>query len=335
MDKVNNYYHFFSIIFNKNYYFRKNLWQIPEIKEELIGKDVNIETLLFKKSFEVLIQSLARPAINIFIKNSRTKIVRIRMMEEYQMELLTLNKFIINGQVCERGIIQFLANGQLGDFDINVKKTNILIDIPVDKLDSINEEEDQLFAEELFDELKLKPVSRKTWSKKGIKKDPSIIYRDKKDDQDLNDSKSLNEVVKIDINQYKRVQVAESQFNQLKFSENPQHLSEVQLEIEQDINEFLNCMKNSIFYGSRIQRFYCSELDKFKRKFIELEKDKGRWRHYVELYMGKNDTRVIIPAPTMADELKEREQILNRIKEIINIYSSLGINNSNISDQDE
>ena len=119
MDKVNNY-HFFSIIFNKNYYFRKNLWQIPEIKEELIGKDVNIETLLFKKSFEVLIQSLARPAINIFIKNSRTKIVRIRMMEEYQMELLTLNKFIINGQVCERGIIQFLANGQLGDFDINV-----------------------------------------------------------------------------------------------------------------------------------------------------------------------------------------------------------------------
>ena len=45
-------------------------------------------------------------------------------MEEYQMELLTLNKFIINGQLCERGIIQFLANGQLGDFDINVKKTN-------------------------------------------------------------------------------------------------------------------------------------------------------------------------------------------------------------------
>ena len=87
-------------------------------------------------------------------------------MEEYQMELLTLNKFIINGQLCERGIIQFLANGQLGDFDINVKKTNILIDVPAEEQESKSEVKDA------FEELKLRPVSRKTWSQKGLKRTP-------------------------------------------------------------------------------------------------------------------------------------------------------------------
>ena len=36
-------------------------------------------------------------------------------------------------------------------------------------------------------------------------------------------------------------------------------------------------MKNSVFYGSGIQRFYNQELDKYRRKFIELEEDKHRW----------------------------------------------------------
>ncbi len=295
--------------------------------------------MLFKKSFEVLIQSLARPAINIFIKNPRTKIVRIRMMDEYQMELLTLNKFIINGELCERGIIQFLANGQLGDFDINVKKTNILIDVPSDKSETEIENKDT------FEELKLRPVSRKTWSQKGFRattKNPFLENDDQKSEKDLTskqneDLTKLNDVVKIDFHEYKRVRVVDSQFNRLKFSENPEHLSEVQREIEEDINEFLNCMKNSIFYGSRIQRFYSSELDKFKRKFIELEENSGTWRYYFEFYVKKNDSRVTIPAPKMADELKERESIFNRIKTITNIYDSLGINDSSkgLSEKDE
>ena len=54
-----------------------------EIKQEIIGKeDINIE--LFKKGFEVLISSLARPAINIFIKSPRAKINRFKMIQEYQ-----------------------------------------------------------------------------------------------------------------------------------------------------------------------------------------------------------------------------------------------------------
>jgi hypothetical protein len=40
-------------------------------------------------------------------------------------------------------------------------------------------------------------------------------------------------------------------------------------------------MKNSVFYGSGIQRFYNQELDKYRRKFIELEEDKHRWFYLV------------------------------------------------------
>ena len=44
------------------------------------------------------------------------------MIQEYQSELLALNTFLINGKLYERGLISFLANGKLGDFEINFKK---------------------------------------------------------------------------------------------------------------------------------------------------------------------------------------------------------------------
>ncbi len=117
----------------------------------------------------------------------------------------------------------------------------------------------------------------------------------------------------------------DDQFNDLTFSQNSENLTEIQNEIEQDIDEFLNCMKNSIFYGSRIQRFYFSELDKFKNRFIDLEKLKGRWRYYFEIYMKKKDTQIMIPGPKLANELRQREKILIYINEITKICSSLGI----------
>jgi len=247
-DELNN---FLWIKFDKMIDFiRKSLWQIPEIKQEIIGKeDINIE--LFKKGFEVLINNLARPAINIFIKSPRSKISRFKMIQEYQLELLALNTFSINGKLYERGLISFLANGKLGDFKIEIIKCN------------------------------------------------------KKDQNPFGDD--------------------DDQFNDLTFSQNSENLTEIQNEIEQDINEFLNCMKNSIFYGSRIQRFYFSELDKFKNRFIDLEKLKGRWRYYFEIYMKKKDTQIMIPGPKLANELRQREKILIYINEITKICSSLGI----------
>lgn len=251
-DELNN---FLWIKFDKMIDFiRKSLWQIPEIKQEIIGKEgINIE--LFKKGFEVLINNLARPAINIFIKSPRAKINRFKMIQEYQLELLALNTFLINGKLYERGLISFLANGKLGDFKIEIIEDN--------------------------------------------KKDQNPFGDD--DDE------------------------VEDQFNDLTFSQNSENLMEIQNEIEQDINEFLKCMKNSIFYGSRIQRFYFSELDKFKNRFIDLEKLKGRWRYYFEIYIKKKDTQIMIPGPKLANELRQREKILININEITKICSSLGI----------
>ena len=109
---------------------RKTLWDMPEIRKEMIGDDENIERLLMNRSFDSLIQRLARPATDIFLRFPRSKIQRIRIMQEFQMELLILNKYMINGRICERGIIQFLANGKLGDFQIEIQKNEIVVDVP-------------------------------------------------------------------------------------------------------------------------------------------------------------------------------------------------------------
>ena len=107
------------------YKLRLNLWDIPEIRNELIGNDEPSKKLYFKKSFDTLIQRLARPAVNSFIENPRSKCVRVRVMEEYQMELVTLDKFVINGQITERGLFQFLANGKHGEFAVKLMQADV------------------------------------------------------------------------------------------------------------------------------------------------------------------------------------------------------------------
>ena len=82
-------------------------------------------------------------------------------------------------------------------------------------------------------------------------------------------------------------------------------------------------MKNSVFYGSGINRFYNQELDKFRRKFIELEADKHRWQHYVFKYIKEKNPRVVIPAPLMSDEIENRTQMINKIKEINSIINNI------------
>ena len=74
-------------------------------------------------------------------------------------------------------------------------------------------------------------------------------------------------------------------------------------------------MKNSVFLE---YKDFISELDKFRRKSIELENDSSKWSHYFEIYLKKNDPLTKIPAPRLADELKERERIANNIKSIRN-----------------
>jgi hypothetical protein len=108
---------------------RQALWNLPEIRMEMIGPDENVEIKLMSRSFDSLIQRLARPATNIFLTYPRSKIPRTRVMQEFQMELLILDKFIVNGRICERGIMQFLADGKLGHFDIDIRQSNIVVDV--------------------------------------------------------------------------------------------------------------------------------------------------------------------------------------------------------------
>ncbi len=61
---------------------------------------------------------------------------------------------------------------------------------------------------------------------------------------------------------------------ELTFSKDADSLVRIQSEIEQDVEEFINCMKNSIYYGSGIQRFLYQELDKIRRKFLFIEESK-------------------------------------------------------------
>ena len=115
------------------------------------------------------------------------------------------------------------------------------------------------------------------------------------------------------------MRASETQFDKLPFSNDAEFLHEIQQEIKEDIDEFVNCMKNSIFFGSGIQRFYNSELDKFRRRFIELEHDKQRWQFYVFKYIKLNSPKVKIPAPKLADEIEKRSKMVKSVKEIYSI----------------
>ncbi len=124
------------------------------------------------------------------------------------------------------------------------------------------------------------------------------------------------------LSDFKLVRASETQFDKLTFSSDAEFLHEIQQEIKEDIDEFVNCMKNSIFFGSGIQRFYNSELDKFRRRFIELEHNKQRWQFYVFKYIKLNSPKVKIPAPKLADEIEKRSKMVKSVKEIFSIIDA-------------
>ena len=99
---------------------------MPEIRREMIGSD-DMEEALMKKAFDSLIQRLARPATDIFLSYPRTKINRLKVLREYQMELMILDNFVENGKMKSRGIIPFIANGKLGKFQFDLSYEERLV----------------------------------------------------------------------------------------------------------------------------------------------------------------------------------------------------------------
>ena len=242
------------------FFFRKNLPDITELREEILGKEENLKALQIKMASQALIQRFARSAVNIFIENPRSKVVRVRIMEEFQMELLSLDKFKENGRIVERGLFNFLANGELKQFPFN-----------------------------------------------------------------FSDIKSQNEISKLNgdsssSHKYKPYDLAGSVFNNLTFSPPSERLPQVQQEIEEDINEFLNCMKNSVFYSSGIHRYFGSELDKIKRAFIELQTDKHKWMQYFEKHIYKKEQIICHLEDT---ECNRNQILLKKIKDINIVFKKL------------
>jgi hypothetical protein len=326
-------------------------------------------------------------------------------MQEFQMEILILEKFIINGRMYDRGIIQFLANGKHGQFIMDVKSQTAYIEDKNEKesneLAVANNNRSNTLNDRNFDSASVQSGNSATTnsapnhhqqiqieSKKldatshagtsklqietykqsstvtsddsksvlSLKKEKKSFFslrplKDKKqknkngDDQEgtANDfsnfvffpneeaeneldttSHHANDDVDlrlVDSKSHKKVKAkvikaSDTQFDKLVFSAEAELLSEIQQEIEADINEFITCMKNSIFYGSGIQRFYNQELDKLRRKFIELEEGKRRWSFHVFNHINKKDSKVTIPAPKMSDEIASRSRMVKNLKEI-------------------
>ncbi len=115
----------------------------------------------------------------------------------------------------------------------------------------------------------------------------------------------------------------ESQFQKLYFSQDSRTLREIQEEVNTDIKMFLECIKNSVFFGSGISRFYNQELDIYRRRFLDLEDDKRTWSQLVFKYIHLNNGVSNIPAPKMQDEIENRKAIAKKAKCLANIMQTI------------
>ena len=76
----------------------------------------------------------------------------------------------------------------------------------------------------------------------------------------------------------------ENSYSKLEFSNASATRDEVLVEIKEDLTEFINCMKNSVFYGAGILEYFNQELDNVKRKFINIEENELGWHSLVILF---------------------------------------------------
>ena len=295
----------------------KKLFKLPEIRSEIIGVDENIEKSLLRKAFDTLIQRLARPATDIFLSYPRVKQIRAKVLREYQIELMILDSFIINGTRVSRGIIPFIASGKFGKFHFELSyEERLVINNSNNDLTKKAVRDKKSHTSGSFEELPPKDaIESKENTKKVTSNEKNATLKNKTEEEDQASSKkkrskgffgnkagqndiqstkqcsedniSINSEFQNNTKDYEPFELDQFQnlednkeidkFNKLNFSEESDDLKKIQIEIEEDINEFICCMKNSVFYGSGIIRFYNQELDKYRRKFIELEENKHRW----------------------------------------------------------
>jgi hypothetical protein len=93
-----------------------------------------------------------------------------------------------------------------------------------------------------------------------------------------------------------------------------QSFDEVRQQIKSDLSAFQDYMKFSIFYGSGLEAFFQSELDKLKKRFFASEKDGDCWRIHVyrEIEAGNPN----IPFKLNRKDVKERQEIAKSLRDL-------------------
>ncbi len=227
-------------------------FKIPTIGKERIGTDKTIDRNDIIARINPLIQVLALPAINLFLCRprgpSRKNLLRIN-----ETQLKILNVFTENGKGKPRGIVQFIANGKLEPFHFEVINPN-----NCDNKSKICASKKPVAS---VDKINITQNSRQHNTK--IK--PPLKPHENKIEEPIEDATNNDENI----------------FDNLKFSYPSFTFEQVCGEIEEDFNEFLECMKNSVFYHSRIQISYNLQLEEFKEKCFQSE---DVWKTHVSKY---------------------------------------------------
>jgi hypothetical protein len=229
------------------------IFEIPEIR---IHMKVNNETIVKRDiihCFDSLIQNLARPAISLFLSQPRGN-TRINLLRMYDTELMVLGVFIEDGKRNTRDIVQFIANGKHGVFPFKVINPNNCDN--KSKICASNKPL-ELTASNKIDTKTEKKTQSNTQAESGF----NFLRRFSKNKKQDSEKNNLPNENKTNNN--------EDNFEKLTISDPCSNSDQVFVEIEEDFNAFLLCMKNSVFYGSMIRNFYSQELHKYRRKFLE------------------------------------------------------------------
>jgi hypothetical protein len=219
---------------------RANMWNMTEIRREMIGVDEKAEKFIMQSCFDALIQRLARPATEIFLRFPRSKIIRRKILEEYKLELIILDNFIEEGRIKPRGLVHFLASGKHREFKIDERIEPPEIIPTVSSFSNAKDEneenredkEEEEKDEDEYDEVKVDESTTKDEIDTETKLDESIEYQ------------------------------RDSQFDGLDYVNPAGCFEAINKEINEDAKEYLECLKNSVFFGSGLLRFYKQGIKK-------------------------------------------------------------------------
>ncbi|RNA13273.1 dynamin family [Brachionus plicatilis] len=286
---------------------QEEMWNIPEIRTEMIGKNENMTSSLIQCSFDALIKRLARPATDIFLRFPRSRVERLKVIKEFQMELVVMDNFMIDGRLSNRGLYQFLANGKHAKFVFELNHDQVYHT-------SENSPNDVFDSRSLVKANSIDNLSQE--NEAGKKKKRTNFLKKRKEKSQANEdtmsiaSNSSNTFYLEDLSK------TNNPFERLVFSPDAENFEQVRREIKEDFGEFLECLKNSIFYGSGIQRYYNSELENMRRKFIDLEVNSGTWYFYIDKYVNKPNSMIKIPVPVSADESNGKAFMIKTLQEM-------------------